>query len=165
MGKPIETWRWIYEVNVFGTVHCILAFLPAMMESQRPGRIVATASELGLMSDTDGATYASTKHAVVRIMEGLHLQLLEARSLVRATLLCPGVTSTNLLLSERHRPARWREPGRNSEPAAEERDAVGDLKPVFLPGSAPPERVASALLEALDQDLFYSVTAPEVDLR
>lgn len=160
---PIETWRWIYEVNVFGTVHCILAFLPSMMESQRPAHLVATASELGLMSDTDGAAYASTKHAVVRIMEGLHLQLLAARSLVRATLLCPGLTATNLLRSEQHRPARWSEPGRSSEAAVDQHGVAGGLKAVSTAESAPPERVAAALIEALEEDIFYCVTAPEVD--
>jgi NAD(P)-dependent dehydrogenase (short-subunit alcohol dehydrogenase family) len=161
-NTSIETWRWIYGVNVFGVVHGIAAFVPLMLKEGRPAHFVTTASDLGLMSDTDSAVYASSKHAVIRIMEGLHLQLRAIEAPVSATVLCPGLTSTNLLQSETYRPPRWLEgTGERSEAiAAAALEEFGQFPAV---DEATPESVAERLMAALEDQSFYCITAPGVD--
>src|SRR5262249_38930983 len=143
-------------------VHGIAAFVPLMLKEGRPSHFVTTASDLGLMSDTDSAVYASSKHAVVRIMEGLHLQLRAIDAPVSATLLCPGLTRTNLLKSETYRPPRWLEgTGEGTEAnAAAALEAFAQLPTV---DEASPESVTEQLMEALEDEAFYCITAPGVD--
>ena len=46
----LPTWRWVMDVNVFGVLHGIAAFLPHMRAHGEGGHIVNTASMAGLQS-------------------------------------------------------------------------------------------------------------------
>lgn len=49
--------------------------------------------------------YGTSKHAVSRIAEGLHHDLIAICAPIGVTLLCPGAVATRLMLSARNRPA------------------------------------------------------------
>src|SRR5262245_55266740 len=44
----LKDWRWMIDVNLFGVIHGIHAFLPALLNNDRGGFIVNTASMAGL---------------------------------------------------------------------------------------------------------------------
>ena len=68
---PIEEWQRLFEVNLLGVVRTIKAFLPAMIQRKR-GRIVVTGSSAGLFaSDGFDVPYASSKHGLRSLTEGL----------------------------------------------------------------------------------------------
>ena len=46
---PIELWRKVVDINLFGVVHGIRSFLP-IMDEQGLGHIVSTASMAGLVA-------------------------------------------------------------------------------------------------------------------
>lgn len=92
-------WRRVVDVNLFGVVHGIRAFLPIMRE-QGLGHIVNTASMAGLMALPGAAPYNATKHGVVAISEGLYLELLATDSPVGVSVLCPGFVKTDLMAKE-----------------------------------------------------------------
>jgi short-subunit dehydrogenase len=80
-----------------GVVWGIKAFVPRMLEAGEEGVVLATTSGAG----TDGTTYtgnayAATKNAVLSVMECLYGQLRDKQSLVRAGLVFPPLTATNL---------------------------------------------------------------------
>ena len=117
---PLEDWRWVFDVDVFGVVHGIRAFVPKMIEAGQPGHVVNTASIAGLLSYPLVAPYAAAKHAVVAITEALRAGLADAGAPIGASVLCPGLVATALHdTSNRLRPLG--EPdaqGEPSEPAA-----------------------------------------------
>ena len=67
-------------------------------------------SALSFQGGPDLVAYGSTKFAVGRVTEALHLQLRERDTPVRAHLLCPGGVATRSYLAERNRPPDLRNP-------------------------------------------------------
>ena len=96
---PIELWHRVVDVNLFGVVHGIRAFLP-IMQQQGVGHIVNTASMAGLDAAPGLAPYFATKHAVVGLTESLFLELETLGSPVGASVLCPGFVKTDLMDKE-----------------------------------------------------------------
>ena len=70
--QHVNDWRWSYDVNVFGVVNGINAFVPVMLDQDTEGHVVNTSSGNGGFSPLlSGSMYASTKAAVVTITECL----------------------------------------------------------------------------------------------
>jgi NAD(P)-dependent dehydrogenase (short-subunit alcohol dehydrogenase family) len=93
LDTPLETWRWLLDVNVLGVVHGLRAFGPALVE-QGEGHLVLTASGAGLSSAPALGPYSATKHAVVGIAATLRDEL--ASTGVGVSVLCPGVLRTGI---------------------------------------------------------------------
>ena len=90
----LADWRWCFDIDVFGVIHGIHAFLPRMV-ARRHGWIINTGSVAGLVALTgEGAPYVAAKFAVVGLTEALALY---CRPLgIGVSLLCPGGVRTNL---------------------------------------------------------------------
>lgn len=146
---PVETWRWILDVNLMGVVHGISAFLPHMIKADR-GRIINTASVLGLASAGEAAPYAASKHAVVAISESLRFELAAAESAVGVSVVCPGLIATSIGSSALHWPDRLGAPAVLG-PAGEAYAERLETARAAAPG---PELVADAVLKAIDHDRF-----------
>jgi NAD(P)-dependent dehydrogenase (short-subunit alcohol dehydrogenase family) len=87
-------WRWCFDINVFGVIRGINAFLPRMI-ARRHGYIVNTGSVAGMVALTgEGAPYIASKFAVVGLTEALALYCHPFG--IGVSLLCPGGVKTNL---------------------------------------------------------------------
>jgi NAD(P)-dependent dehydrogenase (short-subunit alcohol dehydrogenase family) len=86
---PTSEWQWVLGVNLWGVIHGIGAFVPALVE-QDEGHVVNTASLAGLASLPFMAPYSATKHAVLAISETLHHDLTMVGSAVKVTCSAPG---------------------------------------------------------------------------
>jgi NAD(P)-dependent dehydrogenase (short-subunit alcohol dehydrogenase family) len=106
-GAPDETplgdWHLMLGVNLYGIVHCLQSFLPAMRATRRPAHVLMTASSSGILATANRAAYSASKHAVVGLAESLYLQL--KGTMIGVSLLCPGVTATRMINPDRNRPA------------------------------------------------------------
>ena len=106
LGDPwfggIETWRWVMDVNFWGVVYGVRAFLP-LIAASGDGHIVNTASIAGLFPGFS-PPYDASKHAVVAITEGLHNTLRTAGLPIGVSCLCPGWIRTGILESDRNWP-------------------------------------------------------------
>ncbi|SFI38110.1 NADP-dependent 3-hydroxy acid dehydrogenase YdfG [Paenibacillus sp. UNC496MF] len=91
----VEDWDRMIDVNVKGVLHGIAAVLPAMRE-QRSGHVVNVSSVAGHVVSPTSAVYSATKFAVRAITDGLR-QEESAASGIRATVVSPGITDTELL--------------------------------------------------------------------
>jgi short-subunit dehydrogenase len=81
------------DVNVMGTVHCIEAVLPAMLEL-RSGRIAVVASVTGFAALPRAAAYGATKAFLISMCDSLRADL--AGTGVEVTTVNPGYVRTPL---------------------------------------------------------------------
>ena len=65
-----EMWHKYFDVNVFGTVYCIKAVLPKMLENGY-GKIINVSSIAGVYGKADMAHYSATKGAVISLTKAL----------------------------------------------------------------------------------------------
>jgi len=144
--QPIADWQWTLDVNLWGVLHGIRAFVPILLRQHDEGHIVNTGSVAGLMTGATLPAYSVSKHAVVRLSEALYFQLKEMGAQVSASVLCPGGVNTGIYAAERNRPAEYARSG-IAVPAR----AGGGA------GTAPSE-IAAAVFEAIRDDRFYILT-------
>ena len=102
--QPLDDWHWTFNVNFWGVVHGIRAFVPCMLEHGEAGHIVNTASIAGLVSGAGLPIYGSSKHGVVRVSEALFGQLRGVDAPIGVSVLCPGGVKTRIGVAERNRP-------------------------------------------------------------
>jgi NADP-dependent 3-hydroxy acid dehydrogenase YdfG len=87
----IDDWRWMYEVNVLGSVRMVKALLPAMLRFGR-GHVVNITSIAGHGVYEGGAGYTAAKHAQHALNDTLRLEL--NGKPVRITEIAPGMVKT-----------------------------------------------------------------------
>jgi len=97
-----KDWDWAMNVNVGGVFNGIKAFLPRMQAHGEGAHVMATSSSGGLVAGTLGV-YVTTKFAVVGMMESLRTEL-EGKN-VGVSVFCPGLVRSDIINSERNRPA------------------------------------------------------------
>ena len=95
--------QWVLGVNLWGVIHGLRAFLPTMLASGEEGHIVNTASLAGMIAGPMMGPYNATKFAVVAISETLHAEL--TGTPIDVSVLCPGFVNTDIVTSDRNRPA------------------------------------------------------------
>jgi NADP-dependent 3-hydroxy acid dehydrogenase YdfG len=88
----IDDWRWMYEVNVLGTVRVTKALLPALEASGR-GTVVMVSSTAGLGVYEGGGGYTAAKHAQTAVAETLRLELCGRP--IRVVEIDPGMVKTD----------------------------------------------------------------------
>jgi NAD(P)-dependent dehydrogenase (short-subunit alcohol dehydrogenase family) len=94
-GIDVAAWRRTIDVDLFGVLHGIRAFLPRLLE-QNEGHFVNTASRQGLIGSASTGAYCAAKFGVVGLSEVLAAELLESGSRVGVSVLCPGPVNTDL---------------------------------------------------------------------
>lgn len=149
-------WKWVLDINVWGVIHGLRAFVPRLIAHGEPAHVVNTASRAGLMSST--SLYSTSKHTVVALTEALHAQLSLAGASVRAAVLCPGAVNTALAdNSQRLRPGAA--PGDDGASDGAGTTALLDsyrrtVRARMAAGMAP-QGVAELLMQGLEQGQFY----------
>lgn len=144
---PLEKFRAVLEVDLFGVVATTQAFLPLIHKGR--GRIVNIGSVGGMITIPFGASLCASKHAIEAISDALRLELHSAGIFV--TLIQPA--SINSGSAEKLAAAV--EPTINELPPEGQR-RYGDLLRRFMRATlaeetagSPPEVVAAAVLAAL----------------
>jgi NAD(P)-dependent dehydrogenase (short-subunit alcohol dehydrogenase family) len=160
---PDQDWEWIMAVNLYGVLYGMQAFVPRMIENDEEGLIINTTSVVGLTTGTT-SVYGVTKHAVSRMTEGLHYDLHAAGSKLKAALLVPGATATNILYADRNRPASLLVPMSEEDRAAliERRQKRHErIQEIGMD----PKEVAESVVQGMKDEAFYIVTDPERTTR
>ena len=160
-GAPWEAtwndWEWVIGVDLWGVIHGVKVFTPLMQAQNTECHIVNTASAAGLTAGGFSAPYTVTKHAVVALSESLYLALRQRNSPVSVSVLCPGITRTNIATCERNRPEELRN---EAAPLTEQMKAGRAALQAVLERSTPPSRVAELVFEAIENQQHYIVTDP-----
>ncbi|TJW92331.1 MAG: SDR family NAD(P)-dependent oxidoreductase, partial [Mesorhizobium sp.] len=99
-GKPWENrdgWKRLLDINFWGVVHGVEAFVPRMLAAGKPGLIVNTGSKQGITTPPGNLAYNVSKSGVKSFTEGLaHALRNEPGGKIAAHLLIPGFTYTGL---------------------------------------------------------------------
>ncbi len=161
-GTPWEAtwndWEWVMGVNLWGVIHGVKVFTPLMLAQNTECHIINTSSAAGLIVGGGSAPYSVTKHAVVALSESLYLALQQRNSLVKVSVLCPGLVRTDIINAERNRPAEL-----CNEPVAmtAEVQAARAAFKAAMERSMPPLQVADVIFDAIQKEQFYILTHPE----
>jgi len=100
----LADWKWILDVNLWGVIHGVDAFLPALKQNPRGGWIVNTASMSTFFFPPSYAPYVASKAAVDGLSRVLRNELASEGAHVGVTVLHPGAVRTNIAASLRTRP-------------------------------------------------------------
>ena len=98
IDPDLDGWKRAIDINVYGLLHCIKAFVPRMLEQEGERWVLATTSGSGIHGTAyNTPAYAMTKAAEVSIMESLYGQLRDAgEDDVHAGVVVPPLVRTNL---------------------------------------------------------------------
>lgn len=93
----MDRWRRVIEVNLFGVIHGVQIFTPAMLAQRTPCAIVNTGSKQGITCPPGDTAYNVSKAGLKVLTEGLaHALRNEPGNHVSAHLLVPGSTFTGM---------------------------------------------------------------------
>jgi NAD(P)-dependent dehydrogenase (short-subunit alcohol dehydrogenase family) len=143
-------WRWVLEVNLWGVIHGIRAFVPHLVR-QNSGHIVNTASMAALHPVAGLSPYSVSKHAVVALTECLRADLDEHAPAVGATALCPLWVWSRVRDAERNRPPELR---RESAESLQTRPAQSRVDGEYMT----PEEVGALVAGAIEANELYLLT-------
>ncbi len=150
--RPPEDFEFVLGANLWGILHGIRAFVPRMIAQGTEGHVVNTSSVAGLFGAPFEAPYAVSKFAAFAATESLAQDLQAVGSLVKVSVLCPGMVTTNIVDSERHRPEHLA-----TEVTEDQKFVSGYLAQAVADGAAPDE-VAAMVLDAIRNERFLVLT-------
>ena len=90
-----EDWRWVIDIDLWGSIHAVEAFLPRLLEQGKGGHIAFTASFAGLVPNAGLGTYGVAKYGVVALAETLAREV--KHNGIGVSVLCPMVIETKLV--------------------------------------------------------------------
>ena len=145
-------WRWVIDVDLWGPIHGVEAFVPRMIEQGRGGHVVNTASFAGLVPNRGLGAYTVAKYGVVALSECLRTELREHE--IGVSVLCPMRVDTDIDDSHRNRTDDYGGPAAGRGPAdpPPEEDLAGHRIEV--------EEVAALVVRAVQQQIPYVHTHP-----
>jgi NAD(P)-dependent dehydrogenase (short-subunit alcohol dehydrogenase family) len=146
---PRTDWHFVMGVNIWGIIHGIRHFVPAILKHGEEGHVVNTASVAGFQNrrGTNQGPYSMSKYAALSLTEALEHELDGTK--VGVSVLCPGPINTNIARGARNRPEHMGGPlARPSDEAVlAERLATTGLDP---------KTVGERVVDAIRTKTFYA---------
>ena len=137
-----DSWDQMIDINIRGSLNCIAAVLPGMVE-RKGGYIINMSSIRGVTTGTGGAVYIGTKHFLEGLSGGLRAEV--AGSGVRVSTIQPSLVDTNLITSNLA--------GKDLAAVEERKSAMAGMAGNILD----PEDVARTVLFLLEQPEHVSI--------
>lgn len=150
-----QDWRWIFDVNVFGVVNALSAFMRGMFEAGS-GHILITGSQMGITPDfAEGhGPYVAAKAALTGL--AVSLQPEAEQHGVGVSLLIPGYTVTDLGGSNDGRPSILAGQFADRKAPTPARDIRLPKDPAARVALTPAEVAARAIAGMEHNDLFIA---------
>lgn len=136
---PLEKWDWIIGLNTNSIIHGCRSFIPYFKE-RKSGYIVNVASNAGIASLPEMASYNATKAAAISLTETLRIEL--AASNIGVSVVCPTFFKTNLM-------------DQFSSPDERQRKLADTF---FGHATVSSEKVARHTIESIEKNRFYVIT-------
>jgi NAD(P)-dependent dehydrogenase (short-subunit alcohol dehydrogenase family) len=141
---PIAEWHQIIDVNLWGVVHGVRTFLPAMLAGSGWRHICNVGSMAAMRAIPASAAYCVSKSAVHALSDVLRLEVAEQG--IGVSVVAPGAIATSIL------------DGRDKgDVARRTRGTAG----ASLAARKEPEEVATTILDGIVAGQFYIATHPD----
>jgi NAD(P)-dependent dehydrogenase (short-subunit alcohol dehydrogenase family) len=142
-----EDWHRVLDVNLWGVVHTLRAFVPRLVDRGEGGHVVVTASAAGFLPMPSLPAYSTTKAAVLMLSQCLAGEL--ASDGIGVSAVCPGFVHTNITTTTRFA---------GSSPA-DEQVRQARATEMYRRRGFGPEKVADAIVAAVrDKRVVVHVT-------
>jgi NAD(P)-dependent dehydrogenase (short-subunit alcohol dehydrogenase family) len=148
LDTTVEQWMQVLNVNLIGTF-LTLKYAAQIMQREKGGSIICTASVAGLRSGAGGVPYSASKAGVISLVQTAANQLYGTG--VRVNAICPGLIETGMT-----KPIFDLARARGTE------QKIGQLNPLRRSG-APIEIAHVALFLASDEASYVNGQALAVD--
>jgi NAD(P)-dependent dehydrogenase (short-subunit alcohol dehydrogenase family) len=93
---PLSEWHRVLDVDLWGVIHGIRAFVPRILAAGEPGWVVNTASMAAVTAIAGIGPYTASKHAVLGISDGLRAELAAIGAPVGVSVVMPGMIKTGM---------------------------------------------------------------------
>jgi NAD(P)-dependent dehydrogenase (short-subunit alcohol dehydrogenase family) len=93
---PLSEWRRVVEVDLWGVIHGVHAFVPLILASGDEGHVVNTASMAAVYAPARLGPYAVSKHGVLGLSDVLRAELAAAGAPVGVSVVMPGMIKTGM---------------------------------------------------------------------
>lgn len=163
-GYAENDWKWCFDVNFWGVVNSINAFMPRLMAQEasdgEESHIMITGSGNGaFLVYPDQPVYSATKAAVQAVTEALYQQLQTAQSKVKVHALFPGphIVDTGIFDSDRVRPEQFAKdpnaPDSGIKTAEDLRELMESYGAELI--TTHPDEVAQTALQGIRDNQFW----------
>jgi NAD(P)-dependent dehydrogenase (short-subunit alcohol dehydrogenase family) len=143
-------WRLTMDIDFWGVVHGVYAFVPRMIEQKQGGHVLNTASMAGLVGMSWLGVYCAAKFAVVGFTESLRREL-EPHG-IGVSVLCPMIVATDITANSLR--MRGVEVPKAETPAQPPAAAMRG-------GVIAVEQVTARVVRAIERNDLYVLTHPE----
>lgn len=144
-------WKWCIDVDLWGPIHGVEAFLPRMIQQGEGGHIASTASFAGVVPNDGLGVYCVAKYGVVAMSEVLWRELRPHQ--IGVSVLCPMRLATNIDASGRNRQDDYGGPESQAYPEVDEDEMAGDMLGADV--------AADLVLQGIRENQLYLFTHPE----
>ncbi len=120
-----QDWRTMIDIDLWGPIHGVEAFLPRLTEQGQGGHLLFTASFAGLVPNIGLGPYCVTKYGVVALAEVLSREVKSEG--IGVSVLCPMMVSTNLFATSARALGRENNPVEDLSMTGEGVLEVGDV--------------------------------------
>ena len=136
--------RQVMDVNLWGVIHSIKAFLPQLRNQKQGSHIINIASIAGLIGAPEMAAYNTSKFAILGLTESLAIEL--AADNIHVATVCPGSIKTNL--------------GQDGVFSSE--SIVAQTLRKTIHSGAEPERVALDIIQIIERSSAFKLSCVEL---
>lgn len=148
-----EDWEWVMGVNFWGVVNGIQTFIPRIKRHGEGGHIINVASMASFITGPQAGLYTTSKYAVRGLTECLRDNL--APHGIGVSLMCPGLTRSNIHEAPLHRPGHLAKSGFSVSPEAMRQ--IGDIHALGME----PEEVGEKTLRGMLRNDLWIFSHPE----
>lgn len=142
-----ETWQRSIDVNIGGVVNVIRAFVPRLLASDQPARIINTSSLGGFLTSPFMAPYSASKFAIVAISEALAGELASIKSKIQVSLLAPGPVKSAIM---------------DEKAPAQTSELMNMLRGMNDENGMSPDTHAKIIFDAIDDGKYWIIPHPEM---
>ncbi len=154
--SKLDDWKRAVDVNLWGAIYSLRAFLPIMLEQNTECHIIQTTPVLGgFCALPYNGPYNVSEYGIVTLFETVSIELDANKSNVRVSLLSPDYADAKIMGPERQRSTK--EMGEEVRPHFEK---VQEVIRATVRAETPPQRLAEIAFDAIKEGKFYIFPHP-----
>jgi NAD(P)-dependent dehydrogenase (short-subunit alcohol dehydrogenase family) len=154
--SKLDDWRRAVDVNLWGAIYSLRAFLPIMLKQNTECHIINTTPVLGgFYALPYNGPYNVSQYGIVTLFETLSIELDANKSKVRVSLLSPDYADAEIVDPERQRPTK-----EMGEEVSSHFEKVQEIIRATVRAETPPQRLAEIVFEAIKKEKFYILPHP-----